>query len=489
MAIIINDRRAREQEEARQEAEPEEEVDHTWHPTEEELPDPISTERWLAMLDDPSVFDEDGLRAVECVDDYGGPVTFQQLSVRYRGTMGRYRRWLNGVAERAAIHEGREPLGTDEAGALRWWPYLYRQRAAGKATANVHEMLLRPELTEALRRRRESSKARQRQEEQAQAVAAARRRSEERKARLEAAARAEEKRAQEVARPPVTPGSEAAAPKPEVASRASRPRTKDALPAQASQSQGGARTAAAPTAGDGTEGFPALAHFLETMASLERKSAPAHRSALGEQAPRPGKRQRLDYARRYGERLYDALELVREGVPGLTAAQVARELGDDSVERLQRLLNGEEVPSFAYLDKLCGALFLNRCRLETPDGLVEGEPTFSTLRERRGADLGAPLDEPPREVVFVTDDSPSRRCGAILRWSELRCALVERQPVSADADRYHDAALAAYIDMVREMDARAGRGELATRSIKVSSGEWDALAEGRLWPGTLCLAG
>lgn len=483
MTIIRNDRRQREATEtaAPQEEVAEEEVDYSWHPSDEELPDPIPADRWLAMLSDPAVFDKDGLHAVECVDDYGGPVTFQQLSVKYRGTMGRYRKWLNGVAERAAIHEGREPAGTDQFGQDEWWPYLYRRRIAGKTSANVFEMLLRPEIVEALRKRDEADSAERKRHVQEAADAERARRAEQRRARLEAAERAEAERRAGQARSAAEPADDA---------RTAAPVASDEKPRAASR-QEPAIPVATPLDDAPEPADDLLVAYLQAMEAVkgEREegaatSTPAPLSAGGQAgAWRP-----LDYATRYADRLAEALELIAQGLPGLTVAQVARELGDESVERLQACLNGGSIPSFAYLKRLCDLLFLNEGRLEAPDSLASGLPVFSTLRERLGIEEAARLfwGTSPKEVVFVVDGSPERRAGIVVRLSALLWGLLDRVPVSADADRYHDPALGAYVRLVRELDARADGQALITRSLKVSAADWDALASGRIWPGTLC---
>lgn len=478
MTIIRNDRRQREAQGAStppEDAALEEDVDYSWHPSDEELPNPIPADRWLAMLSDPEVFDKDGLHAVECLNDYGGPVTFQQLSVKYRGTMGRYRKWLNGVAQRAATHEGRQPLGKDQFGQDEWWPYLYRQRIAGKAAANVHEMLLRPEVVEALEKRGEAASAERKRQVQQAADAERARRAEQRRARLAAAEKAEaERRAQRE-----TERAKAAEQRAEESAGAVPGELEDrSAPVAAAQG-------AAPAAGNDP-----LTGFLQTMAALERDQRTEGAkgdAATGSGAQRPGSWRPLDYAHRYADRLADALELVSEGLPGLTVARVAREAGEESVAGLQSCLNGSSIPSFATLDRLCDLLFLNEGWLEAPDHLAADLPVFATVRERLGVEGASGLvwGDAPREVVFVMDDSPERRGGIIVRQTPLRCALLERMPVSADADRYSDPALSAYVRLVREIDARADGTTLTTRSLKVSAADWDALASGLVWPGTL----
>lgn len=172
MAIIRNDRRAREaQAEAQKSADKAEELvsDYSWHPSLEEFNPGITTEQWLQMLDDPTVFDEDGLHAVECLHAFDGPTTLQQMSVRFRGTMGRYRRWLNTTAQRVGRHLGMVAPQQDQFGNDEWWPLLYQRRAIGKVGANVHELLLRDELADALTLRDAQQKQQKKAAEQAEA--------------------------------------------------------------------------------------------------------------------------------------------------------------------------------------------------------------------------------------------------------------------------------------------------------------------------------
>lgn len=539
MTIIRNDRRQREAREheaaaSREASEEEESVDLRWHPTEDELPNPISCERWEALLKDPTVFDEDGMHAVDCLNDYGGPATLQQLSVKYRGTMGRYRKWLNGVAERAARHEGRESLGTDQFGREEWWPYLYRQRIVGKAAANVYEMLLQPELQEALRRRDAAETAERKRQEAEAAEAVRARNAEKRKAQLEAAAKAQEaakaqaaREAEERQRAKVAAAAaqrasepahtEASAPaagrraddapaRPSAATSAGRggvvldlpetPAASQAQPAGARASQtapqGATARRASVASGGRLDADDALVSFLITMEGIEREAksgsgkapkASRARSAQGRSTSwRP-----LDYAHRYADRLADAFELIAAGLPELTVARVARELGDESVEELAGYLNGSSVPGFAYLGRLCDLLLVDEQRLEAPDSRAADLPVFCTLRERFGAeDAARRVWDQAQQIVFLTDDSPSRRSGIVVRFSDLSCALLERGPVNADADRHSDPALSAYVRLVREVDNRAEGGSLSRSARKVSAKEWDALAAGQMWPGLFC---
>ena len=150
MAIIRNDRSARKESGRTEEVAPEEiEVDYSWHPSDEEFTSPITAEQWAELLGDPAFLDTDAARAVRCLYEYGEPATFQQLSIRYRGTMGRYRRWLSDAAQAAGDRFGIGAPQQDRFGMDEWWPLLYRTRATGKPGAGIFEMELRDEVTEA----------------------------------------------------------------------------------------------------------------------------------------------------------------------------------------------------------------------------------------------------------------------------------------------------------------------------------------------------
>ena len=97
MAIIRNERSRDERPqrsgaETTADAEVEEEIDYTWHPNEDEFVSPLTADQWAELLGDETFAQSDAGRAVRCLREYGEPATFQQLSIRYRGTMGRYRR-------------------------------------------------------------------------------------------------------------------------------------------------------------------------------------------------------------------------------------------------------------------------------------------------------------------------------------------------------------------------------------------------------------
>ncbi|MDO4197081.1 MAG: hypothetical protein Q4D33_13155, partial [Prevotellaceae bacterium] len=54
-----------------------------WWPTEEEYSPGLTTEDWLALLNDPKVFNGTALIIVKCFKNYGGAGTCAQLATKY----------------------------------------------------------------------------------------------------------------------------------------------------------------------------------------------------------------------------------------------------------------------------------------------------------------------------------------------------------------------------------------------------------------------
>lgn len=538
MAIIRNDRRAHEvaAEQAR-ETEEEAEVDYTWRPTEEEYPLDVSVDDWCEMLEDPAIFDEDGLNVLECFFNYGSPATFQQLSVRYRGTMGRYRRWLNSAAERAGARLGVEPPAMDRFGNPDWSGVLALSRPAGKVAAGMREYRLRDELEGALRRRAARQAEARRAADLASAKAQAKSAAQERlaearrksvdQATVERAmadrAAAERARAEREAKlaamaipaadepveefddafaaaVPLERGDaaekdvEAAAATPAPAPAAPTSQSADAAPAGAVTPE----SAAAPTpvcaaaAPGAAPELPALAALVEALGPREREVREGLAQSVvasRRERRRPSERGLLDYASTYAERLYEAVDLIAASDPTVTAARLARAAGDESVEGLQRYLNGEAVPGFAYLDRLCAALGLSAARLDASEDAARALPVFETLSERLGAEVAhLPALDAPREVLLVSDGSASARAGVVLGFGELRYALLDRGSVATRGKRA-DALAGAYEAARHELCAWADAEGVPVREVRLDAPEWDELAAGRLWPGAVAALG
>lgn len=538
MAIIRNDRRAREvaAEQAR-ETEEEAEVDYTWRPTEEEYPLDVSVDDWCEMLEDPAIFDEDGLNVLECFFNYGSPATFQQLSVRYRGTMGRYRRWLNSAAERAGARLGVEPPAMDRFGNPDWSGVLALSRPAGKVAAGMREYRLRDELEGALRRRAARQAEARRAADLASAKAQAKSAAQERLAEARrksvdqaaveramadraAAERARAEREAKLAamaipaadepveefddafaaavplerRDAAEKDVEAAAATPAPAPAAPTSQSADAAPAGAVTPE----SAAAPTpvcaaaAPGAAPELPALAALVEALGPREREVREGLAQSVvasRRERRRPSERGLLDYASTYAERLYEAVDLIAASDPTVTAARLARAAGDESVEGLQRYLNGEAVPGFAYLDHLCAALGLSAARLDASEDAARALPVFETLSERLGDEVAhLPALDAPREVLLVSDGSASARAGVVLGFGELRYALLDRGAVATRGKRA-DALAGAFEAARRELCAWADAEGVPVREVRLDAPEWDELAAGRLWPGAVAALG
>lgn len=557
MAIIRNDRNARRELETQDEAELEEEIDYTWHPNEDEFVSPLTADQWAELLGDASFAETDAARAVRCLFEYGEPATFQQLSIRYRGTMGRYRRWLAEAAQAAGERFGVPAPQQDQFGMDEWWPLLYRVRNTGKPGAGIVEMLLRPEVQDAyeliaeqerqakraenmrnLKRIEQLERARQEERERRAAKAAeaaerraAREKAAQEKAELEAAqaaalaaqaatqaaaqqaaaqqaaqaaAQAAQKDKDEQASLPVDGDAtvSVATPTPTFLPAAQVPATQAEAPAAVRDSE--PTQPLAPKPAVESSGFdadeksepevvpptslPAMEAFLSIMA--ERSRQIGSHFALGSGAvegPAFDMAAPVDYALRYAERLRHALALMREGMPRLGAAAVAREMGDESVEELQGVLNGQHIPTFAYIDRMRDTLFVNVDWLETCDGQEDSLPVFCTLDELLGPEGAARALEKnlPCEIVYVVDDAKERRAGVIIRYSDLRCVLLTRSLVSAESPRSESPELQAYVRMVDELDAYAQGEGIPCTTKQIGAGIWDKLVAGSIWPGAI----
>lgn len=508
MAIIRNERPQRSAPEPQEQPAPEEiEIDYRWHPTEDEFVSPLTAEQWAELMADPTFVDSDAAKAMRCLHDYGEPATFQQLSIRYRGTMGRYRRWLGEAAQRAGERFGVPAPQKDQFGMDEWWPLLYLTRATGKPGAGVFEMELRPEVEQAFalideqeKQAKRAENARQlqrieqleraRREERERRAAREAKAAEAARVEAEAARAAAEAVAETIAEPALREQEQAAEQAPE---RSVVRTVAEVAPVSATL---GATAQPAPPASASpapeealVPSFPALNEFLEVMAAgkVRGGSRYAGSTLAGETAPFDVAGP-IDYALRYAERLRGVLALMREGNAGATAAAMARAAGDKSVRRLQDILNGQEIPDFDYLDTLRERLFVNPDYLEALDGQEDNVPAFVAYDELLAhMGLSAALDEGelPQEIAYVVDDSGDRHTGVVLRFSALRCALLTRMPVKAQAKRAESDELDAFVRMVDELDEFARAKGIERTNRTVSAGVWDKLASGHMWPGAV----
>lgn len=110
----------------------------------------ISTEKWLHLLSDRTVFRENDLRIMKRLMDYGGEATCSQLAERYGENKNFYNAGSVALARRVHEKTG-APLSMKESGKARWWSLLYEGRYVGPEELGVFAWRLRDELFEALK--------------------------------------------------------------------------------------------------------------------------------------------------------------------------------------------------------------------------------------------------------------------------------------------------------------------------------------------------
>jgi len=109
----------------------------------------ISTEQWLKLLADETVFTTNSLEIMKRIKDYGGMATCTQLSIKYGKTANFYNAGSSSLAKRVAEATGC-PVMTKDTDNSKWWPILYVGRYADKSTEGIYIWKLRDELSEAL---------------------------------------------------------------------------------------------------------------------------------------------------------------------------------------------------------------------------------------------------------------------------------------------------------------------------------------------------
>ena len=119
-----------------------------WWPT--DYSPVISTEEWIALLNDAEVFIPSSLEIMKRMLDYGGKATCTQLSVKYGETKNFYNSGSVVLARRVAERTGC-PVMQRDTGDPRWWTILYVGKDAGKDEEGSYIWKLRDELESALR--------------------------------------------------------------------------------------------------------------------------------------------------------------------------------------------------------------------------------------------------------------------------------------------------------------------------------------------------
>ena len=123
-----------------------------WYPSQEEYDPNLTTEDWIALLNDTSIFSTNALTALKRLLHYGGAATCTQLANEYGGSFNFYNKNLSLAAEYVAEKKGLpKPFETlENSKNARWWPILFVGKNTDKSTPGIYIWKLRPELAAAL---------------------------------------------------------------------------------------------------------------------------------------------------------------------------------------------------------------------------------------------------------------------------------------------------------------------------------------------------
>lgn len=109
----------------------------------------LTTDEWVELLNDSTVFTLNGLQIVKRMKDYGGQATCKQLSVRYGEDPNFYNSGSSALARRVA-EKTECPVMVTDAETLKWWPILYIGKKADAKIDGTFIWRLRKELNQAL---------------------------------------------------------------------------------------------------------------------------------------------------------------------------------------------------------------------------------------------------------------------------------------------------------------------------------------------------
>lgn len=121
-----------------------------WFPALTDYNPGISTEQWLTLLSDRTLFTIDSLKIMKRLMDYGGSATCKELSMKYGGAPGFYSIGSTSLARRVAKTVECPLIPRQLSKNSRWWPILYVGKYADKSTAGTYVWKLRDELSQAL---------------------------------------------------------------------------------------------------------------------------------------------------------------------------------------------------------------------------------------------------------------------------------------------------------------------------------------------------
>lgn len=122
-----------------------------WFPSKADYDPGITTEQWISLLNDPSVFTQNALRIMKCMLDYGGQATCKQLAIKYGEAAGFYNMGSSSLARRV-VEKTNCPLMPRDSENSRWWPVLYTGKSADSKEDGSYIWRLRDELIQALKK-------------------------------------------------------------------------------------------------------------------------------------------------------------------------------------------------------------------------------------------------------------------------------------------------------------------------------------------------
>ena len=122
-----------------------------WFPSKADYDPGITTEQWISLLNDPSVFTQNALRIMKCMLDYGGQATCKQLAIKYGEAAGFYNMGSSSLARRV-VEKTNCPLMPRDSENSRWWPVLYTGKSADSKEDGSFIWRLRDELIQALKK-------------------------------------------------------------------------------------------------------------------------------------------------------------------------------------------------------------------------------------------------------------------------------------------------------------------------------------------------
>lgn len=125
------------------------EKNEDWYPL--EYSPEITSEQWMKLIQDETVFSYNSLQLVKRFKDYGGMATCKQLSVKYGETKNFYNAGSVALAKRVQEKTGCKCF-IDGKGKERYWPILFVGRIAEKEEDGSYIWKLRDELSEAMDR-------------------------------------------------------------------------------------------------------------------------------------------------------------------------------------------------------------------------------------------------------------------------------------------------------------------------------------------------